>query len=125
MATIKQKRAVNNLVGNGGNVTKAMRDAKYKEGTIHTPQKLTESKGFQEVAKPFLDELMTERNRLMKAIKTKRLTQIQYESMIRSMDTITKNIQLLGGKPTENFNFLSDDQFSKLIQRARKATDSK
>ena len=45
--TIKQKRAMDNLVGNGGNITKAMRDAGYTEATANTPQKLTESKGFQ------------------------------------------------------------------------------
>ena len=47
MATIKQEKALDNLVGNGGNVTKAMRDAKYSENTLNTPQKLTESKGFK------------------------------------------------------------------------------
>ena len=49
MATIRQRKAVNNLVGNGGNITKAMRDAKYSENTLNTPQKLTESKGFKEI----------------------------------------------------------------------------
>ena len=48
MATIKQKLATKNVVGNGGNVTKAMRDAKYAEATLNTPQKLTESKGYKE-----------------------------------------------------------------------------
>lgn len=60
MATIKQEKAVKNLVGNGGNVTKAMRDAEYSENTINTPQKLTESKGFQELwDKVIPDNLLT------------------------------------------------------------------
>ena len=49
MATKKQVKAIDNLVGNGGNVTKAMRDAGYSENTLNTPQKLTESKAFQEL----------------------------------------------------------------------------
>jgi len=49
MATELQKRAVDNLVVNGGNVTKAMRDAKYSENTVNTPKKLTASKGFKEI----------------------------------------------------------------------------
>jgi len=49
MPTIKQKKAVDNLVGNGGNVTRAMREAGYAEDTLNTPQKLTESKGFKEL----------------------------------------------------------------------------
>ena len=45
--TIKQERAVNELVENGGNVSKAMRAVGYSKETAKTPQKLTESKGFQ------------------------------------------------------------------------------
>lgn len=45
-ATLRQRKALDFLVENGGNVTKAMREAKYSENTINTPQRLTESKGF-------------------------------------------------------------------------------
>lgn len=51
MATIKQKEAVKKLVGNGGNITQAMISAGYSPETANTPQKLTESKGFQELMK--------------------------------------------------------------------------
>lgn len=47
MATIKQKKVINNLVENGGNVTKAMRDAGYSEATINNPSNLTKSKGYK------------------------------------------------------------------------------
>lgn len=49
MVTLRQKKAVDNLVGNGGNITRAMIDAGYTEATANTPQKLTTSKGFQEL----------------------------------------------------------------------------
>ena len=49
MATIKQKLAFNKIVENGGNISKAMRDVNYSPATAKTPQKLTESKGFQEL----------------------------------------------------------------------------
>ena len=48
MATVKQKKAIDNLVAFGGNVTKAMLEADYSSNTAHTPQKLTESKAFKE-----------------------------------------------------------------------------
>ena len=38
------------MVENGGNVSRAMKDAKYSVNTFNTPQKLTDSKGFQELA---------------------------------------------------------------------------
>lgn len=45
--TIKQIKAVANLVENGGNVSKAMRDAGYSAETAKVPAKLTESEGFK------------------------------------------------------------------------------
>lgn len=53
MPTQKQIAALDNLVGNGGNVTQAMRDAGYSENTLNTPQKLTESKGFKELCEEY------------------------------------------------------------------------
>ena len=58
MATIKQKKAYNELVENGGNVSKAMRDANYSIETAKTPSKLTKSKGFQELLEKRLPEKM-------------------------------------------------------------------
>ena len=49
MATELQKKAFSVLVGKGGKISEAMREAKYNENTIHSPKKLTESKGFQEL----------------------------------------------------------------------------
>ncbi len=49
MATIKQKRALEKLVENGGNVTQAMREVGYSEGTVNNPSNLTHSKGYKEI----------------------------------------------------------------------------
>ena len=48
------------LVGTGGNVTRAMKKAGYAAASYNTPQKLTESKGFQELCKDagLTDELI-------------------------------------------------------------------
>lgn len=56
--SLKQQLALNHLVGNGGNVTKAMLAAGYSPATANTPQKLTGSSTFQEL----LDELLPERH---------------------------------------------------------------
>lgn len=47
--TIKQKRAIDNLVANGGNVATAMRDAGYSEAMARNPQKLTQSDYMQQL----------------------------------------------------------------------------
>lgn len=51
MSTIKQKRALNKIVENGGNISKSMRQAGYSPRTAKTPKKLTESDGFKDLLK--------------------------------------------------------------------------
>lgn len=58
MATLKQQRAIANLVENGGNVSKAMRDAGYTDATAKTPQKLTESVAYLSIAEQIPDQLL-------------------------------------------------------------------
>lgn len=60
MPTIKQKLALDKIVENGGNVSKAMRDVGYSVETAKEPGKLTNSKGFQELVEKHLpDSLLT------------------------------------------------------------------
>lgn len=54
MPTIKQKLAAKAVVGNGGNITKAMIEVGYSPNTANTPQKLTESDGWKELMKKHL-----------------------------------------------------------------------
>lgn len=58
MATERQKRAVDELVGKGGNVTQAMLAAGYSPNTANTPQKLTESEGYRELMDAYLPDDM-------------------------------------------------------------------
>ncbi|PJC41178.1 MAG: hypothetical protein CO041_05960 [Candidatus Pacebacteria bacterium CG_4_9_14_0_2_um_filter_40_15] len=58
MATIKQKRALDIMVENGGNVSRAMMEAGYSPNTAKNPQKLTESEGFRELCESYLPDDM-------------------------------------------------------------------
>jgi hypothetical protein len=53
MPTPKQKIALDKMVENGGNVSKAMVEAGYSQATAKTPQKLTESQGFRELCEQY------------------------------------------------------------------------
>jgi len=57
MATLRQKRAIQKTVENGGNITQAMKDVGYKKSTINNPSNLTRSDGFKELLDEFLPEL--------------------------------------------------------------------
>ena|ERR1700742_3830132 len=56
MATLKQKRALAKVVENGGNVSKAMREAGYSKGTIENPSKLTKSKAWDKLLEKYLPD---------------------------------------------------------------------
>jgi hypothetical protein len=56
MPTIKQKKALNRIVENRGNVSKSMIEAGYDETTAKNPKNLTESKGWQELISKIKDD---------------------------------------------------------------------
>ena len=61
--TTKQKLAASKLVENGGNIGKAMIAAGYSPATAKTPQKLTQSRGWQALMKKhFPDTLLAKRH---------------------------------------------------------------
>jgi hypothetical protein len=50
MPTIKQRKALENIIENHGNISKAMRDAGYDEDTAKSPSRnLTNSVGFKQL----------------------------------------------------------------------------
>lgn len=49
MTTVKQRTAFHKMVENGGVASTAMISANYSPATAKTPQKLTQSKGFQDL----------------------------------------------------------------------------
>lgn len=64
MPTQRQRKAVEKMAENGGNVSKAMREAGYSPISAATPKKLTESKGFKELC----DELGLTDNLIVTAL---------------------------------------------------------
>lgn len=56
MPSIKQKKAFDNAVENGGNMGKAMIDAGYSPNTAKTPQKLTNTQAWQGLMDEYLPD---------------------------------------------------------------------
>lgn len=92
--TLKQKRAFKAMVENGGNVSKAMISAGYSAPTAKTPQKLTESDGFQEILRKsgLTEELIS--TSLVEDIKKKkqnRVAELRLGSEILGMKKVDGN----------------------------------
>lgn len=102
--TAKQQRAIDNMVENGGNVSKAMRDAGYSAQTAKTPSKLTNSKVFKE----FAPRISASLEKIIEKATGRMHNQLEDHDDIRISDlnNIAKDMgklyQLFNGKPTEN-----------------------
>lgn len=120
MATDKCKKAVKNIVENGGIVSRAMEDAGYSPNTAKTPQKLTESKGFKEAAFDYLKELETQKKMTIARLKEE-MPEAKFGELSSHLDRVTKNIELLSGRDTERTGLtLSDTQEQRLLDRLNK-----
>ena len=72
MATERQKKAIEYVVENGGNVSQAMIKANYSPKTAKTPQKLTQSKAWEELMDKHLpDKLLAKKHKELLTIPKK------------------------------------------------------
>jgi phage terminase small subunit len=109
MATIKQKEAIKNVVGNGGNVTKAMLDAGYSPNTANTPGKLTNSKPWKELVEVHLkdDLLLQKHEEALEATKWNDFTGEREEDHTTRLKAVELGYKLkkrLGPEVMQQFN---------------------
>ncbi len=57
-ASPRMKKAIDNMVVNGGNKAKALRDAGYSEAIARNPQKITTGPAWQELVEAYLPDDM-------------------------------------------------------------------
>ena len=99
MATIKQKRLVEKIIENNGNVSKSMREVGYSESHSKNPQLVTKSKGFLKVCEEsgLTDQLITDA--LTEDIKEKkgnRKGELELASKIKGLLKEKKEIDING-----------------------------
>lgn len=113
MATIKQKKALDNLIENRGNVSKAMRDAGYTEASAKNPRNLTNSVAFQELLDKYLpDEMLLQA--LSVDIATKegnRKAELELGLKVRGRMTERVDVTTDG----EKLSSLSEEEKTKLL----------
>jgi phage terminase small subunit len=98
--TIRQSKALNNLVADGGSVASAMKKAGYSEKTARTPAKLLKSSTMRPEIDKVLLAIAQERKAVIERLKDMR-AKANYRDLIYSLDVLTKNHQLLSGEDTE------------------------
>ncbi len=110
MATEKQKKAVDNMVENGGNVSKAMRDAGYTGATAKNPKKLTESGGFKELMEDYLpdDMLLNALSDDIESKKANRKAELELAFKLKGK-MIDKTDLTSNGETIKGFNYIKPD----------------
>jgi hypothetical protein len=71
----------------------------YSESVSKTPSIVTRTKSFQDAIEPLVSELELERDEIIKEMKGKRKA-ANYSTLVIALDIVSKNLQLLKGKPT-------------------------
>lgn len=74
----------------------------YAPSVADNAYKITSTKTYQMIMKNAVSAMEKERARIITAMQNKDLDKEKYATLVQSMDTVTKNIQLLSGKSTEN-----------------------
>lgn len=73
----------------------------YKPSVAKKPNKITNTRAYQEAISPLLQEIDEARMRAIRLLK-KREAKANYRDLVYGADVLTKNHQLLSGKSTSN-----------------------
>jgi hypothetical protein len=131
--TDKQRKLVKLLSENLGlkkpkTMLQMMLEAGYEESTAH--QQTSILVGIREELDPIVKKLIAHRERILTQL-AKKLPQAKYRDLVDGLDKVTKNIQLLSGKPTERPNNvitglenLTDKQLDEFIKSRKSGTGS-
>lgn len=113
--TPRQIRAAQ-LLPESSCLREALMKAGYPETTAKKPKMITKGKGFKEAAEPIVKQLEKLRKQAIRRAH-KIGNKAGYADAVRAIDTMTKNIQLLGGKPTEIYDDYANLTTEELIKR--------
>lgn len=105
MATLKQKKALERLVENRGNLSKSMVEAGYTKATAKNPSNLTSSVGFKQLVQKYLpDELLMQvhtegllATRVISAVVTGKEANEKTDDFIEVPDYATRHKYLVTG----------------------------
>ena len=96
------KEVLENIgTGKKTSLRKIIKKNGYAQNTADNPKLVTETKSYMSVVNPIVMRWEKERERITTALENKDLTKEKYDTLTKSLDIITKNIQLLTGGETE------------------------
>lgn len=101
MPTARQEIAAQLIVEKRRKKGEALLEAGYSPNTAIKPSQVTNSAGYKEAEKPFLEMLRLEKESALEAMDKKR-EKASYADVRQAVESFTKLEQLLTGEATEN-----------------------
>lgn len=117
VVTERMRRLPAAMVANNFILSRAMKAVGYSDHYIHNQKELRDTKGYKIVMEPFLKQLEKKRQMTMDALTEDKIKKANAPQMVQMVDTLTKNVQLLSGAPTERVNHmaeLTDEQLARI-----------
>lgn len=84
------------------NFGKIIKSQGYGDVVSRRPEKVKRTKSYQSIMLPAIKNMEEERNEIILAMKGKDKNSEKYATLLSGLDILTKNIQLLSGKATDN-----------------------
>jgi nitrogen regulatory protein PII len=135
MATPKQEKLVKILKDNliNPNKTKSLEkcllEAGYSEYQAKSARQIIEGEGVQEGLSDVVSELEKKREFALNALTAEKIEKEKAKDITDIIDKLTKNIQLLGGKPTDitknDLSELSDEQLEKIARSSSRTSEER
>ena len=110
-------REVVDTVAKGGKVSlrKIIKRHGYSDAVAGNPKRVTKTTSYKAEVQPLLARLVSLRDKIIAQME-KRMPAAQYSALSGSVETISKQINLLSGKPTDNVQYILPEETKKKLK---------
>ena len=96
----------------------------YAPSVATAPTVVTNTKSYQSVISPVVDQMVRARDRALKEINSRVLNIVQYADLVTAINKLSHDIQILSGGATENINIKPLATLDELRQNNSNKEDS-
>lgn len=122
-ASLRQQRAINLLVANGGNMARAIEHAGYSHSMARSPRKVFGALAVKSIIDEVVHDMESQRTEVLKQMK-KKIAGANYATLSMALRNLNHDIFLLQGRSTERVDIpISEEEktrLNKLIELNRR-----
>lgn len=93
-----------------------IRNHGYSDSISKKPKKVTETKTYKDIIKPFVEQLQDEIKRIQTELSTRDLGDEKYKDLVDSLDKLNKQVILANGGETERIGLVDQTPIKAMTQ---------